>query len=36
MSGRELIERGYPDDVEIAAEVGASSAAPTYDGEAFS
>jgi 2-phosphosulfolactate phosphatase len=34
-SGRELIERGYPEDVEIAAEVGSSTAVPVYDGEAF-
>ena len=27
-SGRELLERGFPDDVELAAELGASSAAP--------
>ncbi len=35
MSGRELIERGYPEDVEIAAEIGVSSTVPIYDGEAF-
>ena len=35
MSGRELIERGYPDDVDIAAEVDSSSTVPMYDGEAF-
>lgn len=35
MSGRELIERGYLEDVEIAAEVDVSSAVPVYDGEAY-
>lgn len=35
MSGRELIERGYPEDIEIAAEVGVSTTVPIYDGEAF-
>jgi len=35
MSGRELIERGYPEDVEIAGEVDSSSTVPVYDGEAF-
>jgi len=35
ISGRELVERGYPDDVDIAAEVDSSSAVPMYDGEAF-
>lgn len=36
MSGRELIERGYPGDVDIAAELDSSSTVPMYDGEAFS
>jgi 2-phosphosulfolactate phosphatase len=35
MSGRELIERGYPEDVEIAAELESSPTVPMYDGEAF-
>lgn len=35
MSGRELIERGYAEDVDIAAEVDSSSTVPMYDGEAF-
>jgi 2-phosphosulfolactate phosphatase len=35
LSGRELIERGYPEDVEIAAEAEVSTAVPVYDGVAF-
>ena len=35
MSGRELIERGHPEDVEIAAQLGVSPAVPIFDGEAF-
>jgi 2-phosphosulfolactate phosphatase len=35
LSGRELIERGYPGDVELAAQLGVSTAVPEYDGEAF-
>jgi 2-phosphosulfolactate phosphatase len=35
MCGRELIERGYQEDVEIAADLGSSSTVPMYDGEAF-
>ena len=31
VSGRELIERGFPDDVEIAADVDSSSAVPGWD-----
>lgn len=34
-SGRELIERGYPQDIELASEAGVSSTVPTFDGEAF-
>ncbi|HZM76022.1 MAG TPA: 2-phosphosulfolactate phosphatase [Candidatus Limnocylindrales bacterium] len=34
-SGRELIAYGYPEDVEVAAEVGASEAVPVLTGEAF-
>jgi 2-phosphosulfolactate phosphatase len=33
--GRELISYGYPEDVEIAGEVGASSAVPVLSGESF-
>jgi 2-phosphosulfolactate phosphatase len=35
LSGRELIERGYAGDVELAAEVGVSAAVPELDGGAF-
>ena len=35
MSGRELIERGYPEDVAIASELDSSSTVPVYDGDAF-
>jgi len=34
-SGRGLAERGHPEDVELAAEVGVSACVPHYDGEAF-
>lgn len=34
-SGRELIAYGYPEDVEVAAQVGASEAVPVLSGEAF-
>jgi 2-phosphosulfolactate phosphatase len=34
-SGRELIAYGYPEDVEVAAQVGASEAVPVLQGEAF-
>jgi 2-phosphosulfolactate phosphatase len=34
-SGRELIAYGYPEDVEVAAEVGASEAVPVLSGESF-
>jgi 2-phosphosulfolactate phosphatase len=34
-SGRELIAYGYPEDVEVAAEVGASQAVPVLSGESF-
>lgn len=34
-SGRELISYGYPEDVEVAAEVGASEAVPVLSGESF-
>lgn len=34
-SGRELVRYGYPQDVEIAAEVGASDIVPVLDGERF-
>lgn len=34
-SGRELIEKGYPDDVSIAAELGASNAVPVLRDGAF-
>lgn len=34
-SGRELIAGGFPEDVEIAGEVGASSVVPVLDGERF-
>jgi 2-phosphosulfolactate phosphatase len=34
-SGRELIAYGYPEDVEVAAEVGASEAVPILSGESF-
>ena len=33
--GRELIAYGYPEDVEVAAEVGASEAVPVLSGESF-
>lgn len=35
ISGRELIERGYPEDVELAAQLDVSDCEPTFDGEAF-
>lgn len=35
-SGRELIDRGYAEDVEVAADLDASPAVPWFDGEAFS
>lgn len=31
VSGRELIERGFPDDVELAARIDSSDAVPTWD-----
>lgn len=34
-SGRELIERGYAEDVELAASLNASAVAALYDGTAF-
>jgi 2-phosphosulfolactate phosphatase len=34
-SGRELIAYGYPQDVEVAAQVGASEVVPVLSGEAF-
>lgn len=34
-SGRELITWGYPDDVEVAAEVNASTSVPVLRGEGF-
>jgi len=34
-SGRELIERGYPDDIDIAAEIDVDRAVPLLDGNAF-
>ena len=34
-SGKELIERGYPDDIELAAEYGVSPAVPVLAGERF-
>jgi 2-phosphosulfolactate phosphatase len=34
-SGRELIERGYPQDVEIAAELNTSSCVPTLENGAY-
>ncbi|WP_203794655.1 2-phosphosulfolactate phosphatase, partial [Actinoplanes derwentensis] len=34
-SGRELIGGGYPEDVETAAELNASSVVPLLDGERF-
>jgi len=34
-SGRELITWGYPDDVEVAAEVNASTSVPVLRGESF-
>ena len=33
--GRELIAYGYPEDVEVAAEVGSSEAVPVLSGESF-
>jgi len=35
LSGRELIERGCAEDVELAAQAGVSTTVPVYDGEAF-
>ena len=34
-SGRELIEAGYPDDIELASEVDADHVIPLLDGNAF-
>ncbi|MEV4755340.1 2-phosphosulfolactate phosphatase [Micromonospora sp. NPDC049559] len=34
-SGRELIQYGYPEDVDIAAEVASSTRVPVLDGERF-
>jgi 2-phosphosulfolactate phosphatase len=34
-SGRELIERGFPDDVDVAAQLGASDSAPILINDAF-
>jgi 2-phosphosulfolactate phosphatase len=34
-SGRELVERGFPNDVALAAELDASPVAPRLEGEAF-
>jgi len=34
-SGRELIEAGYPDDIDIASEVDADQAIPLLQGNAF-
>jgi 2-phosphosulfolactate phosphatase len=34
-SGRELIDLGYPDDVEIATELDVEEAVPLLDGNAF-
>jgi 2-phosphosulfolactate phosphatase len=35
VSGRELLQRGYPDDVKLAAEVNVSSCAPLLENGAF-
>jgi 2-phosphosulfolactate phosphatase len=34
-SGRELIEAGYPDDIELASEIDADQAVPLLNGNAF-
>lgn len=34
-SGRELVERGYGSDVEVAAEANSSTAVPVLEGSAF-
>jgi 2-phosphosulfolactate phosphatase len=34
-SGRELVERGFPNDVALAAELDASPVAPKLEGDAF-
>jgi 2-phosphosulfolactate phosphatase len=35
-SGRELVDKGFADDVDIAGEVGVSEAVPVLEGDAFS
>jgi 2-phosphosulfolactate phosphatase len=35
VSGRELVDGGFPDDVQVAAELDASDVVPVLDGEAF-
>jgi len=35
VSGRELLDRGFPEDVELAAAYGVSSAAPILQGDRF-
>jgi len=34
-SGRELIEKGYPEDIDLAAEIDVDAAVPLLDGNAF-